>query len=249
MDPASLLQNEDALASLGVTSTTLTVAQRHALDERGYLVLSGVVDAEELDRLRSAFDRACDAEGIPPRGTRHPKGLLEGDPAFSRLVLHPGLLAAVLHVLGRPFRLGGVAGRDPMPGFGPQGLHMDCVESGPATPYQVVTALGLIDDFTPENGATRLVPGTHRWRRPPPKTFADPASRHPDQVVVTAPAGSVLAFNGHLWHGGTANRSGDHRRAVQCSFLGRESFPSGLAGPPGLDLSPAVGPLLGIEPS
>ena len=79
----------------------------------------------------------------------------------------------------------------------------------------------MIDDFTPDNGSTRLVPGTHRARCPPPKSFADPASRHPDQVVVTAPAGSVVVFNGHLWHGGTCNRGGDHRRAVQCSFQER----------------------------
>jgi ectoine hydroxylase-related dioxygenase (phytanoyl-CoA dioxygenase family) len=108
-----------------------------------------------------------------------------------------------------------------LPGFGQQGLHMDCVDSGPSTPFQVVTAFGLIDDFTPDNGATRLVPGSHRARRAPPKSFADPASRHPDQVVVTAPAGSVLVFNGHIWHGGTCNRTGGvHRRAVQYAFGG-----------------------------
>jgi Phytanoyl-CoA dioxygenase (PhyH) len=201
----------------GATAEVLTAGQRRALDERGYLVLPGAVAADVLGRLRSAFDRACEAEGIPPNGTRHPRGLIDAEPAFAGFLTHPPLLAAVRHILRAPFRLG-VAGRDPLPGYGQQGLHIDCVDPGPPAPYLAVTALGLIDAFTEENGATRVVPGSHRARRPPPKGFADPASRHPDQVVVTAPAGSVLVFNGHLWHSGTRNRSGGHRRAVQCSL-------------------------------
>lgn len=207
----------EGLTALGVTERSLSEAQRRDLDEVGYLILPGVIGAGEIGRLRSAFDRACEAEGIPPRGTRHPTSLLECDPGFARFLTHPALLAAVLHVLGRPFR-SGLGGRDPMPGFGQQGLHADCVDPGPSSPYLSVTALGMIDDFTTDNGSTRVVPGSHRFRRPPPKSFADPASRHPDQVVVAATAGSVLVFNGHLWHGGTCNRGTGHRRAVQCSF-------------------------------
>lgn len=249
MDSTVANRTADALAALGVTPTTLTPAQRHDLDERGYLVLPGAVAARDLGRLRSAFDRACDAEAIPPRGTRHPKTLLDADPAFVGFLTHPALLAAVGHLLGRPFRIWAVVGRDPLPGFGQQGLHVDCAESGPSTPVQAVTALGLIDDFTPDNGATRLVPGTHRARRPPPKSFADPNGRHPDQVVVSAPAGSILVFSGHLWHGGTSNRSDGHRRAVQCSIAGREPLRPGTPAPTRPDLAPTVRFLLGLDPA
>lgn len=235
MDSKITLMTDDALASLGVTARTLTPKQRLELDERGYLILPGLMGLPDLERLRAAFDCACEREGIPPSGTRHPRGLVEVDPSFARYQTHPALLAAVRHVLGGSFLVVGAVGRDPLPGFGQQGLHVDCVDAGPSTPYQTVTALGLIDDFTDDNGATRLVPGTHRLRRPPPKSFADPASRHPDQVVVTAPAGSVLVFNGHLWHGGTANRSRGHRRAVQCSFRGPGHPLYGAAGSPGFD--------------
>jgi Phytanoyl-CoA dioxygenase (PhyH) len=230
MDSSCLFNPEEALASLVVTVETLTVAQRQALDDCGYLVLPPAVDAGELETLPSAFDRACAAEGVPESGTRHPKTLLDCHAAFVDFLIDPGLLAAVLHVLGRPFFVGQIAGRDPLPGYGQQGLHIDCVDPGPATPFQVVTALGLLDAFTPDNGATRLVPGSHRARRPPPKSFADPASRHPEQVVITAPPGSLLVFNGHLWHAGTRNCSRGHRRAVQCSF-GRGDRPSGPASP------------------
>ena len=208
----------ESLAAVDVPPGALSATQCRALDEQGYLILASAVRADELSRLRAAFDLACEEEGVTPQGTRHPKTLLGRDAGFRRLLAHPPLLAAVRHVLGRPFRAVAVAGRDPLPGFGQQGLHIDCVDPGPTAPYQAVTALVLIDPFEEENGATRLVPGSHRFRRPPPRAFADPARRHPDEVVVTAPPGSVLAFNGHLWHGGTRNRSGGHRRVLQCAF-------------------------------
>jgi hypothetical protein len=234
MDSSFVLTAEDDLASLGVTAQTLTAAQRRALDERGYLILPGPVGAKDLGRLRSAFDCACDAEGVPRNGTRHPARLIDCDAAFAGFLTHPAVLAAVVHVLGRPFVAGSVAGRDPLPGYGQQGLHVDCGKMESSVPFHVVTVLGLLDDFTPDNGATRLVPGSHHARRPIPKSFTAPTGRHPDQIVVTAPAGSVLVFNGHVWHGGTLNRSGGHRRVTHCAFLGREHPLFGAAGPPGL---------------
>lgn len=249
MDPGLMTEADDVQAALGLASATLTAAQRHDLDRRGYLVLPDAVVAEDLDRLRSAFDRACEGEGIPLRGTRHPRRLLEAAPGFAQFLTDPRVLAAVVHVLGRPFRAG-AAGRDPLPGFGQQGLHADWLPRGPSEPYYVVTILGMIDDFTPDNGATRVIPGSHRLGGTPPKSFATPASRHPDQVVVTGAAGSVLVFNGHLWHGGTANTSRDHRRSVQATFQARDvSRPADDAGPPPTGLSPAARLLLGFDPA
>jgi ectoine hydroxylase-related dioxygenase (phytanoyl-CoA dioxygenase family) len=212
---------DEALTSLGVSSKSLTQAQRTALDDRGYLVIPEIAAESRLERSRSAFDHACDQQQIPAGGTRHPIGLLDDEPSFLGLVTHASVLAAVRHVLRRPFHFPGVAGRDPMPGHGAQGLHIDLVDPGPASPFQAVTALVLLDDFTTENGATRLVPGSHRFRRPPPKSFSGPACRHPDQIIIEAPAGSVLVFNAHLWHSGTLNRTRSHRRVLQCSFPGR----------------------------
>jgi len=78
-----------------------------------------------------------------------------------------------------------------------------------------VTALWMIDAFTDDNGATRVVPGSHRLTRPPPPSFAQPLARHPDERVITGAAGTVLVFNGHLWHSGRRNTSAGPRRAGQ----------------------------------
>ncbi len=50
---------------------------------------------------------------------------------------------------------------------------------------------------------------------------ADPAAAHPDEVKLIAPAGTVVVFNSHLWHGGTLNRTSRPRRAVHSYFTRR----------------------------
>ncbi|HEX8087722.1 MAG TPA: phytanoyl-CoA dioxygenase family protein, partial [Blastocatellia bacterium] len=122
----------------------------------------------------------------------------------------------------RSFSLFQLHGRDPLPGYGQQGLHTDWRPRAAGEPFNIVTAIWLLDDFTPANGATRLVPGSHHLTGQVPKTMADPASRHPDQIQVSANAGSVVIFNGHLWHSGMRNDSRASRRVLQCQLLARE---------------------------
>jgi ectoine hydroxylase-related dioxygenase (phytanoyl-CoA dioxygenase family) len=68
-------------------------------------------------------------------------------------------------------------------------------------------------DFTPDNGATRLVPRSHRAERRP-----RPGEQPHDVVEAVMPAGSVLVYNGSLWHGGGPNRSAGVRRGIVCNY-------------------------------
>jgi ectoine hydroxylase-related dioxygenase (phytanoyl-CoA dioxygenase family) len=241
---------EEALAHLGVNQTTLSEKEKHELDERGYLVLKNVIDESELAQMLYAFEEVNAAQrqsdGKQQSGTRHINDLVNEGDLFERAYTHPRLLAAVYHVLGRPFRLGQLNGRDPLPGYGQQGMHADWGYRESHDPFQIVTSIWILDGFTEKNGATRVVPGTHRMKSPP-KAMADPASRHPDQISVIAGAGSLLIFNGHLWHSGTRNNSDSSRRVLQCSFVGRESqnFISSKYEVPET-LSPAARYILGI---
>lgn len=244
--------SEEALKQFGVTETALALEQKDALDRNGYVILSGIIDPGWLEDLRKAFESACAAgrQAVPGKetGTRHIDDLVNCDQDFADVYTHPKILAAVYHVLGAPFRLGQMNGRDPLPGFGQQGLHADWVNRTRAEPYRIVTTIWLLDDFTAENGATRLVPGTHLLLTQPPKSFADPASRHPEQKTIVAEAGSVLVFNGHLWHSGTRNNSNQPRRVLQCSFVGRDEFRFGRIKIDDHDrLSPAARYVLGMS--
>lgn len=219
---------EEILEQYGVTETTLAPAEREALDQDGYVVLADVIDADWLERLRSAFERACGKEGktagIKESGTRHIDDLVNRDAAFDVVYTHPRILAAVYHVLRCSFRVGQMTGREPLPGYGAQGLHADWTARARGEPFRIVTTIWLLDGFTSDNGATRVVPGTHQLLTPPPKSLADPASRHPDQKLIVAKAGSVLVINGHLWHSGTRNETTLPRRVLQCLFVGRDEL-------------------------
>jgi ectoine hydroxylase-related dioxygenase (phytanoyl-CoA dioxygenase family) len=72
------------------------------------------------------------------------------------------------------------------------------------------------------NGATRVVPGSHLNAKLPLEVLDDPMDPHPEQVIIEAPAGSVVVFNSHTWHGGTTNTTANPRRAIHSYFCRRD---------------------------
>jgi ectoine hydroxylase-related dioxygenase (phytanoyl-CoA dioxygenase family) len=80
----------------------------------------------------------------------------------------------------------------------------------------------MVDPFRPDNGATRLVPGSHRWLHTPEETLADPRADYDGQVLGCGRAGSLLVFNGSVWHDHSANRSSEARRSIQGFFIPRD---------------------------
>lgn len=241
---------EAALRLCGVTETTLAPEAKDTLDRQGYQVFPGLISTDWLAHLREAFERTVGPRpnpDSPQTGTRHVESLACKDAAFDGIYTHPTVLAAVHHVLRRPFRVFLLSGRDPLPGYGQQGLHTDWYPRGPTDPFSMVTTLWLLDDFTPTNGATRLVPGSHLNPTPLPKSMQAPGNRHHDQKLLVAPAGSVAVFNGHLWHSGTRNESNRPRRVLQCQFVARDAFrPADAPAEIPAHLSPAARYILGF---
>jgi ectoine hydroxylase-related dioxygenase (phytanoyl-CoA dioxygenase family) len=141
--------------------------------------------------------------------------------AFDRVYTHPKILAAVFHVIRRDFKLSSLNARDALPKEGLQQLHTDWDPDSDGS-FHVCNSIWLLDDFTKENGCTRLVPGSH-LRKERASDLSDRMAPHPDEEHLIAPAGSVAVFNSHLWHGGTQNRTqNEHRRALHCYFSARE---------------------------
>jgi ectoine hydroxylase-related dioxygenase (phytanoyl-CoA dioxygenase family) len=81
----------------------------------------------------------------------------------------------------------------------------------------VCNSMWALTDFTAANGATRLVPGSHRFDQPP--RYGDPAdgTAH-DVVAAEMPAGSVLVWHGSLWHGGGANTTTERRWGIAMNY-------------------------------
>ncbi|HZX01391.1 phytanoyl-CoA dioxygenase family protein [Kribbella sp.] len=218
---------ETALRELGVSDDLLTTAEKEQLDRDGFLPLEGILSAEEVAAFNQRLAELTAAEGDraglevhQEKGTDRLADLVNKDPMFEVCFSHPRVLAAMHHVLGE-FHLSSLNSRAALPGQGHQALHADFGQPVEPGAYQVCNSIWLLDDFTPENGATRVVPGSHRRGTLPTDEMPDPAAPHPDQIQLTAPAGTVVIFNSHLWHGGTQNHTTTPRRAMHSYFTHR----------------------------
>ncbi len=222
------MDTREALTALGVTEQTLSQAEKDHLDQNGYLPLANILPAELIARMNHRLDELIALEGEDAgkevhqeAGTTRLSDLVNKDPIFEICFTHPRLLAAIDHVLGGDLRLSSLNYRAALPGSGHQGLHADWSGAVPPGEYSVCNSAWLLDDFTPFNGATRVIPGSHRSGQMPRDVMADPTQPHPDEVVLIAPAGTVLVFNSHTWHGGTLNRTDRPRRVMHSYFTRR----------------------------
>ncbi|MEQ1786062.1 MAG: phytanoyl-CoA dioxygenase family protein [Acidimicrobiales bacterium] len=127
---------------------------------------------------------------------------------FDELATHPTLLGVLDRVLGH-YQLSGPVGIDVGPHESPQGLHRDDVVYPLSWPHPqvVLNTMWALDDFTADNGATLIVPGSHR---------SSPDEMPPDDAAIkaTMPAGSVMFYVGTVWHGGGANETDERRLGV-----------------------------------
>lgn len=184
-----------------------------ALDRDGYLVLRSAIPPKTLAAARDAFDAGVlPSDQWPvPRGRDWRHALVDHDPAIREICRLPDLVAAAHQLIGGPFFLTQVEGREPKPGGGAQPLHRDGLGDGPV---RVVAAMAYLDDYGPANGATRVLAGSHK-HRVWPLTQADDAAA----TVAEGRAGDILVFDADLGHGGTLNASGARRRSLLITYF------------------------------
>jgi len=201
-----------------------TDAITDALDQLGAVIVVDMLDDAPLARIADELGPAV-AEADPEREhlnpavawffgkqTRHLTGLAGHSPTFAReLLCHPTLLAVCDRVLGpscAAYQLNVGHLLDRGPGAEAQLLHRDEVVwnqlPSPHPEVQVASITALVD-FTAENGATCVVPGSHRWPR-------ERVPRPEEVVAAEMPAGASVVYLGSTIHGGGANRTADVRR-------------------------------------
>jgi hypothetical protein len=204
----------------------LSPDQKRQLQELGYLTLPGAIEPglrqRVLERLEALYEREGERAGSEFKqepGARRLANLVDKDPLFAECIALPALLAAVEAVIGPRFKLSSLNARSANPHNGlDQPLHADGGALPDAHGPWVCNTLWMLDDVTPENGALRVIPGSHRAGRLPAEALPDTTAPHPDQEILTARAGDVLVLNAHLWHGGLANRTPHPRRALHAYY-------------------------------
>jgi ectoine hydroxylase-related dioxygenase (phytanoyl-CoA dioxygenase family) len=211
---------------IGRRGEAMTEQERRRLDERGYALLeTGIGDGllrELRTRIAELFEEEGDRAGGEFKQEEHSHrlaNLVDKGEVFRRAIVLPELLSYVRHVLGPDIKLSSLNARsaDPATDVG-QPLHVDMGATPDDKGYWVCNTIWMLDDFTPENGATRMIPGSHTWGTRPQDLLTDPRAPHPDEVLLTGKAGSIAVMNAHLWHGGTANRTTAPRLAMHAFY-------------------------------
>tara|TARA_B110000014_G_C20115570_1_gene589065 strand:+ start:1644 stop:2519 length:876 start_codon:yes stop_codon:yes gene_type:complete len=190
------------------------------VERQGFAIIHDFLSEQQLDvicdRMTPIFEmtgtrNAKDARGSHRKGYHgvqavHVHNLFAKTRAVDDVAIDPLLLLIIEGVLGPLFQMSVATAMCPDPGVDPQGLHQDDGHyplPRPRPPFIANTLIAL-DDFSESNGATRLVPGSHRWTHP--------VNHEEDFVVAEMPAGSLLVFDGALWHAGGGNSTNDKRR-------------------------------------
>jgi ectoine hydroxylase-related dioxygenase (phytanoyl-CoA dioxygenase family) len=197
-------------------------AQAHieAIGRDGYTILQEVIAPDLIDALAAALARLeaelsarpadNDFEG---RHTVRIYNLLRHGGPFLAAPVHPAVLPIVEGVLDRGCLLSSISSIAIDPGERAQPIHADdqVIPIPKPHPPVVCNTMWALTEFTADNGATRLVPASHR--------LADPeyGGRY-GTIAAAMPRGSVLIWDGALWHGGGPNRSSGRRTGVAVNY-------------------------------
>ena len=208
----------------------MTDGERRQLDERGFVVLDDCMGGDLLRELREGihdlFGAEGDRAGYEFRTEAHAQrlaNLVDKGEVFRRAIVLPRVVECVRHVLGPRVKLSSLNARSADPhGDVPQPLHVDMSAIPDDQGYWVCNTVWMLDDFTTENGATRVIPGSHHWGGRPQDVLENPLAPHPQEVLVLGKAGSIAVMNAHAWHGGTANRTAAPRLAMHAFYCRRD---------------------------
>lgn len=184
------------------------------LDRDGYVIIEHYLDDADVLRKKEDLERVLraipggrnDFEGFE---TQRIYSLFAKTRAFDAQALDPLVLGTMERLFGPGFQLSAPTGIRIGPGETAQNLHPDDIIYPIARPHPelVINTMWALDDFTEENGATHIVPGSHKWvdQRPDATT---------QSIQAVMPAGSVMFFLGSAFHGGGANRTDRPRLGV-----------------------------------
>jgi ectoine hydroxylase-related dioxygenase (phytanoyl-CoA dioxygenase family) len=197
--------------------------QRHLaqITEQGFTILPDVVPGNLMDALNDALLELEQRLQIEPghnsfEGHRTIRiyNLLAHQAVFAEVPVQPDVLSIVEGVLDDGALVSSLSSISIDPGEAAQPLHADDTLMGIDRPHAplVCNSMWALTDFTEENGATRVVPGSHRWPKRPVYGATYPS------VPAEMTKGSVLIWNGSLWHGGGANRSAARRVGVAMNY-------------------------------
>jgi len=203
------------------------------IENQGFTVLKGLITNQECENYKKLLERDyrkfADYYAKSNQSTSHGLdnksnekvvyNLHNKDLSWYKLFEHPSVTEVLDKMLitgsykdSEPYYLYNNSARCPLKGNPGQQLHLD--SRLPGINYCIVAnVLWVLDDFTPSNGATRVVPGSHKF-----SYFTEDGKVYDEEILITANKGDAIIFNANLWHGGGPNHNGDSRWALALGY-------------------------------
>ncbi len=203
LDPATVEEHVDAVARDGYTIVPDAISPD--------LLDALTADLETLERV---YDVQPSPNAFEGTDTVRVYNLLGLSPIWAEVPVHDHVLPVVEGVLDAGCLVSSLSSIRIRPGESAQPIHADDQLMPLAKPHvpTVCNSMWALTDFTEENGATRIVPGSHL-------ADASPVyGAHYDSVPAAMPRGSVLIWHGSLWHGGGANRTDTDRVGIAMNY-------------------------------
>lgn len=262
--------SDTATAKLRAIASTAPIDEiLSILREDGGVIVKGLLTSDQVARFNAEIDPALqqlsagskhDNEIVAEfhgRNTKRLTNLVSRSETFRREVIDHDLVHALADAVfleeSGTYWMTTAQVIEIGPGNAAQMLHRDLenwfpfIGIGPAGPEVTVNFLIALTDFTEENGATRVIPGSHKW-----DDFQDRGT--PEQTIAAEmSAGDALFFSGKTAHGGGANRTtGEYRRAVSFALnpgylVGEEAYPFLVDRELARSLPPRVQSLIGFR--
>ena len=188
------------------------------VDEQGFVILKDLISQNVMDRIREesapllAHEGRTEFEGYK---TRRIYSVIEKTLSCNPIVEHPLVMALLDRLLMPNFLLSQLQVISVGPGEIRQPLHHDdgfYPFPRPRKPFGAAL-IWAIDDFTADNGATLVYPGSHKWGDVSPGDIDESKL-----VPAVMPAGSAVFFLGTLWHGAGANTTDKPRLAATTQY-------------------------------
>ena len=192
-----------------------------AIDRDGYTILEHVIDpalvdalVEDLGRLERGYDIQPSGNSFEGSRTLRVYNLLALGSLYEQVPVHPAVLPVVEGVLDLGCLVSSLSSITILPGEQAQPIHADDQLIPLPKPHvpTVCNTMWALTDFTERNGATRIIPGTHRADCSP--DYGAPY----DSIPAEMPKGSVLVWHGSLWHGGGANQTDERRIGIAMNY-------------------------------
>lgn len=225
-------------------SKKISDLQIRNLRENGYLLIppnKSIFDwiGTDIENLRQIIDHLIDKEGMSAgsegkeefsikknktieEGATRLANLINKNYFMRRVATIPYIICGAYAALNDEIKLSSIMFREPIKNMGNQELHIDWLaRESVDEKYGEVIGMLYLDDSNNSNGATRVVPGSHKILSYPSK-YVNPKLEHENEITIEAKAGSLLILNSNTWHRGTMNLSGKRRRILFVDYRRRD---------------------------